>query len=500
MPKNILEIHDITKQFPGVVALDQVQFQLIPGEIHALVGENGAGKSTMIKVITGVYQPDEGEIIVEGRPVTFRDPLKSQQEGIAAIYQDPTVFPELSITENVYMGHPILFAKSKRIDWRSMHKKTKALLNDLHLDMRPDTPIRLLNVAERQLVEIAKALSLNSKILIMDEPTASLTIQETNRLFKIIKRLRKNGVAIIFISHRLEEVFELADRVTVLRDGKYIGTHEINKVTIEQVIHMMVGRAMDEMFPKQDVTIGEKIFEVRGLSRPGEFKNISFDLRKGEILGISGLVGAGRTEVAQSLFGINLFSEGEVWLHDRKLRIKSPQDALKYGIAYLPEDRQDCGLVLQMNVASNISIAILNTFKYKLLNKSKEHEIAQRYVDLLNIRLSGLTQHVQDLSGGNQQKVVLAKWMATQPQVLILDEPTKGIDVQAKAAVHRLIGELAARGLGIIVISSELPEIIGISDRILVMHEGQITAHLQRDEATQERILQAAIGRSEAVS
>ncbi len=497
MADYILELRNLTKRFPGVTALNQVEFQLKPGEIHALVGENGAGKSTLIKIITGVHQPDEGQIILNGEPVSFAGPLNAQQAGIAAIYQDPTFFADLSITENVFMGHPVLYPKSRRINWPAMHKTTKKLLQDLQLDVSPDTQMRYLNVAERQLVEIAKALSIDSKILIMDEPTSALTIQETERLFSIIRKLRADGAAVIFISHRLEEVFDLADRVTVLRDGKYIGTNNINEVSVQKVIQMMVGRPMHEMYPKTAVELGEEIFRVDGFTKHGEFSNVSLSLRKGEILGIAGLVGAGRTELAEAIFGISRPDQGKIYLGGKELAVRSPHDALNCGIAYLPEDRQRCGLIVPMNVASNITISILDSFKYKILNKARESDIAKRFVDQLYIRTSGVSQLVRNLSGGNQQKVVLAKWMATNPHVLILDEPTKGIDVQAKTAVYNLMNDLAAQGLGIILISSELPEIIGMSDRILVMHEGQIAAEFKRGEATQELILQAAIGRKQ---
>lgn len=498
MSQCILELTNIVKRFPGVLALDEVNFDLKAGEIHALVGENGAGKSTLIKVITGVHHPDRGEIVLEGEPILFGGPLDSKEAGIAAIYQEPTVFPDLNITENVFMGHPLFSGKLNRLDWKEMHAQTRKLLQQLNLNVDAETPLGLLNVAERQLVEIAKALSLNSKILIMDEPTSSLTIQEAKRLFDIMKGLRRSGVAIIFISHRLDEVFELSDRITILRDGQYIATKDTDKLKTGEVIQMMVGRPVHELFPKKKVEIGAKIMEVKGLSRRGEFENISFAVQKGEILGIAGLVGAGRTEVARSIFGITSLDSGEIWLNNRRVTIKNSEDALKQGIAYLPEDRQDCGLVLSMSVSSNITISILNSFKYRLLNKAAEAEIATRFVKLLDIRTSGLSQLARNLSGGNQQKVVLAKWMAAKPQLLILDEPTKGIDVQAKAAVHNLIGDLAERGLGIVIISSELPEILGISDRILVMREGQIAAHFKRSEASQERILEAALGTLEA--
>ena len=498
MSRKLLELRGISKRFPGVVALDNVEFDLKAGEIHALVGENGAGKSTLLKITTGVHQLDEGSIFLGGEPVTFNNPLDAKKAGIAAIYQEHTCFPQLSISENVFMGHPLVSNRLQRIDWKGMHQRTKQLLQELEINLDPKTTMNMLNVAERQLVEIAKALSLDSKILLMDEPTSSLTIQEAERLFAVIRRLRDDGVAIVFISHRLDEVFELSDRITVLRDGKYIGTKDPKEITTQEVIRWMVGRSMDELYPKKDVPIGGELLEVKNLARHGEFREISFTVREGEILGIAGLVGAGRTEMARAIFGITPLDQGEIWLNGERTKIKSPRDALRHGIAYLPEDRQDHGLVLAMDISQNTTISILDRFKYRLLNKDQETEITEKYIELLSIRTSGCTQLARNLSGGNQQKVVLAKWMATEPRILILDEPTKGIDVQAKAAVHTLIGELAEQGLGIIIISSELPEVIGISDRILVMHEGRIAAEFKRDQATQEGILQAAIGRSGA--
>ncbi|HBG00941.1 MAG TPA: D-xylose ABC transporter ATP-binding protein [Firmicutes bacterium] len=498
MSGKLLELHDVTKRFPGVVALDGMQFGLVAGEIHGLVGENGAGKSTLLKIVTGVHQPDEGRIVLDGRSVVFQSPLDSKRAGIAAIYQEPMGFPELSISENVFMGHPLLTGRLQRVDWKAMHLRTKHLLQELNIHIDPRTPLGSLNVAERQLVEIAKALSLDSKILLMDEPTSALTIQEAERLFTVVRRLRDDDVAVIFISHRLDEVFDLTDRVTVLRDGKYIATKDTQELTMQEVIRMMVGRSMDELYPKRDVEMGVQLLEVKGASRQGEFSDISFSVREGEILGIAGLVGAGRTEMARAIFGITPLDRGEVWLNNQRLHIKSPRDALKQGIAYLPEDRQDHGLVLAMDLSQNTTISILDRFRYGLLNKTEEYGITEKFIQLLNIRTSGCAQLARNLSGGNQQKVVLAKWMATEPRLLILDEPTKGIDVQAKAAVHTLIGELAEKGLGIVIISSELPEVLGISDRVLVMHEGQIAAEFERHEATQERILHAAIGRSRA--
>lgn len=492
----ILELKGIVKTFPGVKALNGVNLQIRPGEVHALLGENGAGKSTLIKVITGIHQPDQGEIKIFGKQVKFSGTLQAQNCGIAAIYQDPTVFPDLKVMENVYMGHHPTFPFFKRIDWRRMRSETTDLFKSLEMDIDPLAPMKSLSVAERQLVEIAKALSFNSKILIMDEPTSALTLQEVQELFKIINRLRENGTAIIYISHRLEEAFEIADRVTVLRDGQYIDTQNISDVTMDQLIQMMVGRKLSALFPKAETKRGRQVLEVKKLTKNGEFSDISFELYKGEIVGLAGLVGAGRTELARTIFGVDRIDGGEIIIEGQKVSIREPDDALKNGIAYLPEDRQQYGLVFPMTITQNITLPTLKKFAlWGHLDRGKEDLVSAEYIKLLDIRTAGLWQKALQLSGGNQQKVVLAKWLSTKPKVLILDEPTKGVDVGAKAAIYKIISELAAEGMAILMISSELPEILGMSDRILVMHEGRLTAHFMRTEATQEKILASATGR-----
>lgn len=510
MSDYMLELCDVSKSFPGVKALDGVSFALRRGEIHALVGENGAGKSTLIKIITGVHRPDGGRIVLDGATISFADPLSAQKNGIAAIYQEPTTFPDLSVAENIFMGHPILARVLpavtrlptrvtgflSRVDWKAMYREASRLLGELEADIDPRAPMKTLTVAERQLVEVAKALSLRARVLIMDEPTSALTVEETKRLFKIMRQLRSGGTGIIFISHRLDEVLEISDRITVLRDGQFIASLDTSAATEQQVIQHMVGRHVDSLYPEQEIERGEVVLRVEGLTRYGEFNNISFTVHRGEIVGFAGLVGAGRTEMARAIFGITRPDSGLVMVDNRLVKIRCPEDALRSGIAYLPEDRQQHGLVLPMSVVHNVTLSILRHVLLGLTNERQEQRIAGDHVDLLSIRTASLLHRVSQLSGGNQQKVVLAKWLATNPKVLILDEPTKGIDVQAKAAVHRLIGELAAQGLGIVMISSELPEILGMSDQIIVMHEGVITGRFARGEADQEQILMAAIGRA----
>jgi len=489
----ILTLTNIHKSFAGVHALQGVSFELLPGEIHALVGENGAGKSTLIKVISGVHQPDAGEIRFQGQPVTFANPLVAQQHGIAAIYQEPTLFPDLDVAENIFMGHQPVQPLTRRINWRQMYEEASKLLRSLGVNLDPRTRVRGLSFADQQMVEIAKALSINARVLIMDEPTSALTLREVAELFRIARQLRDAGTAIIFISHRLEEAFELADRVTVLRDGQYVGTRPVRDVTPDEVIRMMVGRTLDNLFPKQAVPQGEVMLRVEGLTKAGAFYDVSFELHRGEILGLAGLVGAGRSEVARAIFGVEPADAGAIWVNGRQVQIRSPNEALALGIAYLPEDRQQQGLVLPMNVTQNVTLPILREFaRLGWVDRVAEGRAAQGFAERLDIRAAGLWQKVRELSGGNQQKVVLAKWLAARPQILILDEPTRGIDVGTKAAVHQLMSTLAGQGLAILMISSELPEILGMSDRIVVMREGYVTGHLTRAEATQEKIMAAA--------
>ena len=492
MSEFILELKKVSKRFSGVEVLHEVSFSLRPGEIHALLGENGAGKSTLVKVITGVHQPDNGEIMLNGQAVQFRDPHESRQAGIAAIYQELSLFPDLDVAENIFVGRQPTTVGG-RIDWHKLYDEAGKLLDSLgvHLDLKQKT--RNLSIAQQQSVEIARAFSINARILIMDEPTSSLTLNEVADLFRLVRRLRDGGTAIIFISHRLEELFELADRVTVLRDGTYIDTCQLKDVSRDDLIRLMVGRTISNLFPKQEAKIGEVALEVEGLSHAGIFENISFQLRKGEILGMSGLVGAGRTDVARAIFGVEPPMSGRIKIDGKEVQIKSSQQAISLGLAYVPEDRQTHGLITSMHITSNISLPLLNRYASGgWLRDQDERSAALKGARQMEVRANHIWQKARELSGGNQQKVVLAKWLSTNPRILILDEPTRGIDVGTKAAVHALMSKLAAEGLAILMISSELPEILGMSDRIIVMHEGHITGQFTRAEATQEKILAAA--------
>ncbi|MBZ5529670.1 MAG: sugar ABC transporter ATP-binding protein [Acidobacteriia bacterium] len=492
MSENTLRLTNISKSFAGVHALRGVHFELRLGEVHALLGENGAGKSTLVKVITGVHQPDTGEIYLNDRRIHLADPREATALGISAIYQELSTFPDLDIAENIFVGRRPTLA-SGLVNWRRMYRDAEQLLSSLgvHLDLK--TKARYLSVAQQQMVEIARALSVNARILIMDEPTSALTLNEVADLFQIVRRLRENGTAILFISHRLEELFEIADRVTVLRDGAYVDTRSMNGVTQEELIRMMVGRTVKELFPKKDVKVGEVVLRVNKLTRKGAFRSVSFELHKGEILGMAGLVGAGRTEVSQAIFGVIPADEGMIEIEGKALRITSPSQAMECGLAYVPEDRQHHGLVLPMDITDNVTLPILSRFsRWGWLATKSAQQAAYDAVTQMEVRATTVWQKVRELSGGNQQKVVLAKWLSTHPRILILDEPTRGIDVGTKAAVHSLMSELAAQGIAILMISSELPEILGMSDRILVMHDGRVTGLFNRSEATQEKIMMAA--------
>jgi len=490
----ILELKNISKSFPGVKALDQVQFSLKPGEIHALVGENGAGKSTFIKIITGVHRQDEGEIYLNGQQVEIKDPNEAQKMGIAAIYQHVTCYPDLSVTENIFMGHEKIKRFSKRIMWEEMHSEAQKLLENLGADIDPRSQMGALSVAQQQIVEIAKALSLNAKIIIMDEPTAALTKKESEELYRITEQLRDSGASIIFISHRLEDMYRLASRVSVLRDGKYIGTWNVNEISKEDLIVAMVGREITQLFPKKEAKIGEELLRIEGLGKTGFFADISFTLHKGEILGLTGLIGAGRSEVCQAIFGIMPYDKGKVYLEGKEVKINNPLDAMELGIGYLPEDRQKQGLVLQWEISKNITLSTLDKLCNKgWLNASREAEVAKELSEKVNVKANSVFDTVSSLSGGNQQKVIVAKLLNADLKVIILDEPTKGVDVGAKSAIHEIMSNLACQGYGIIMISSEMPEVLGMSDRIIVMREGRITAVFDREDATQEVILEAAM-------
>lgn len=492
MTETILELKNISKRFSGVEVLHNVPFSLQTGEVHALLGENGAGKSTLVKVITGVHQPDGGTIYLNGAQVQFGDTRESRQAGIAAIYQELSLFPDLNVAENIFIGrHPTKMGG--RIDWRKLYAEAEKLLASLgvHLDIKQKA--RALSIAQQQMVEIARAFSINARILIMDEPTSSLTLNEVDDLFRLVRRLRDEGTAIIFISHRLEELFEIADRVTVLRDGSYVDTRSMKDVTRDDLIRMMVGRTITNMFPKQDVKAGKVVLQVDHLARDGAFRDISFDLREGEILGMAGLVGAGRTNVARAIFGVEPPTDGVISLDGKEIEITSPQQAIALGLAYVPEDRQLHGLVSPMNIIANITMPMLEKYaQLGWLRDRVERSAALNAAHQMEVRANNIWQKARELSGGNQQKVVLAKWLSTNPRILILDEPTRGIDVGTKAAVHALMSKLASEGIAILMISSELPEVLGMSDRIIVMREGSMTGHFTRAEATQEKIISAA--------
>lgn len=488
----IIQMQDVSKSFGGVRALKNVSITVFPGEVHALLGENGAGKSTLIKTMTGVYQPDSGEIYLRGELVRFSGPRDAQQRGIGAIYQEPSLFPDLDIAENILAGRQPV--SGGRIHWRAMYREARELLQQLGVQLDPRTKARNLSVAQQQTVEIARALSLNAQLLIMDEPTSSLTLTEVEELFRIIRQLRQAGTAVIFISHRLEELFAVADRVTILRDGDYVDTREMAGVKTGELIQMMVGREVNELFPKQAAPLGQTMLEVKGLTAVGKFENVSFALRAGEILGVAGLIGAGRTDVARALFGIQPVNTGGIVIEGREVSIHNPRQAMQLGLAFVPEDRQHHGLVLPMNIAANITLPILSRFTRAggWLRERAARQVAAAAAHKLEVKSAGIGQKAKELSGGNQQKVVLAKWLETNPRILILDEPTRGIDVGTKAAVHQLMSDLANQGVAILMISSELPEILGMSDRILVMREGRITGEYTRAEATQEKIMASA--------
>jgi rhamnose transport system ATP-binding protein len=489
----VVELRDVHKSFGGVRALRGVELVLRRGEVHALVGENGAGKSTLVRILGGVHQPDEGEVLTGGKAVHLHGPADARNRGIAVIYQEPTLFPDLDVAENIYMGRQS--RNRLGIDWREMYREVDELLASFGVAMDARTPVQGLSVADQQLVEIAKALSLDAQVVVMDEPTAALSSREIEQLFGIVRGLRDRGVSVLFISHRLEEVFELGDVVTVLRDGEHVITTPAAELDASTLIRHMVGRELGELFPKEAVEIGEPLLEVRGLARRGVFRDISFTLRRGEILGLAGLVGAGRTEVARALFGIDPVDAGEVLLDGKPVTIKSPPDAVAAGMAFVPEDRQHQGLVLEMAIEQNTTLPILRRLtRLGLVQRRRERAVAREYADRLQVRAAGLEQPATALSGGNQQKVVLAKWLATDPAILILDEPTRGIDIGTKAEVHRIISRLAGQGLAILLISSELPEVLAMADRVLVMHEGRLTGEFSHEEADQERIMHAATG------
>jgi rhamnose transport system ATP-binding protein len=490
----LVELIAVSKDYGGVQAVADVSFAIEPARVHALVGENGAGKSTLVKILTGVVAPDEGELLLDGEPRHIGDAMTARRLGIVAMYQDPTVFEDLSVAENVFAGRH-LRGTLHTVDWRAMRGEAGRILHDLGADFAPDAPVRGLGVADRQLIEVAKALTTNARLLIMDEPTAALSVQEVENLFATVRRLRERGVAVLFISHRLEEISAIADVVTVLRDGRHVVTRPAPEVSHGELIRLMVGRSLEALFPKEEAEIGDVVLRAEGLTQRGVFSNVSFEVRRGEIVGLAGFVGAGRTEVARAVFGIDRLDAGRLSIDGRRYSPRSPRSALRRGLAYLPEDRLRQGLIQPMSVERNASLAVLPSLSPAgVLQPWRERRLARRFMEQLRIKATSPAQIVRSLSGGNQQKVVLSKWLASQPRVLILDEPTHGVDVGTKADVHRTISHLATQGLAILLISSELPEILGMSDRVLVMREGRLVADLPRADATQERIVEAAAG------
>lgn len=490
----VLELKNITKEYPGVKALDNISVQFYPGEVHALMGENGAGKSTLIKTVSGAIQPNAGKIYFEGREYDHMTPALSQRLGIGVIYQEFNLVPELSIAENIFLGHKL--KKGLTIDRKLMNKKAKEIMDGFGIEIDVTQPVKSLTVAYQQMVEIAKTISGEVKVLIMDEPSAPLTTREIEAMFGIVNRLKEKGVSVIYISHRMEEIFRISDRVTIMRDGQYIGTKLTKDTSRPELINMMVGRTLEEQFPSVERKIGEVALEVKHLYTHALLRDVSFYVRKGEILGLAGLVGAGRTETARAVFGADPIAKGEIWINGKEVQINSPKDGIGEGIALIPEDRKKHGALLEMSIRENISfISIKDISKGTIVSKRKDQELSGQFIDRLRIKTPSMEQLTKNLSGGNQQKVVLAKSLAGKSNIIIFDEPTRGIDVGAKQEIYVLMNELAAEGMAIIMISSEMPELLGMSDRIVVMHEGEVTGELSKEEATQAKILDLASGK-----
>ena len=499
----LVSMEGIEKSFPGVHALNQCRFQLRAGEVHALLGENGAGKSTMMKVLAGIYAPDAGRILYKGKEVTIAGPRAAQALGISMIHQELNLMPHLTLAQNVFIGREPRRGVRFWLNEGALNAQTEQLFQSMHLNLDPSTKVADLTVAKQQMVEIAKALSYHSEVLIMDEPTAALTETEIDELFRMINQLRARGVGIVYISHRLEEIKRICNRITIMRDGHYINTVDAQDVSIDQIISMMVGRTIYESAPEvPDRPNQETVLAVKGLNRAGVLKDINFTLKKGEILGFAGLMGAGRTEVARAVFGADRIDTGEIYDQVRRAQIKTPSDAVRYGIGYLSEDRKRYGLALGMDVESNVVLAAFKKFLGRLgwVNRGKTRRTAQQYVETLAIKTPTIQQRVRNLSGGNQQKVVIGKWLTADTDILIFDEPTRGIDVGAKSEIYKLLNDLAHQGKSIIMISSELPEVLRMSHRIIVMCEGRITGELSAAEATQEGIMKYATQRGGIVS
>lgn len=495
MTPSIVEMKGIQKSFLKVHVLKGIDFDLKKGEIHALMGENGAGKSTMMKILTGMYKADEGDILFKGKNTAFSGAKDAEQNGVAVIHQELSLIPHLTVAENMFLGKELTYGKTGWLRTKEMERKTTDFLNTLGITLSPRKRTGDLSIGLQQMIEIARAVAANTEVLIMDEPTAALTDQEIETLFQVMNKLREQGVAIVYISHRMEEVFRMSDRVTVLRDGKSIGTKLTTETNFEEIVSMMVGRELGERFPERTAQIGEERLRVEGLSLEETFKDVSFSVKKGEIVGIAGLMGAGRTEIVETLFGARRKATGNIWIDGEKVTIHRPDQAIKTGMALITEDRKEKGLLLQTSVKENISLTQLKRLATKgWILRRKESEQADKMIQKLSIRTAGSHQQVKYLSGGNQQKVVFAKWLGVQPKVLLLDEPTRGVDVGAKKEIYTIMNELTEQGVSIVMVSSELPEVLGMSDRILVLREGKVTGEFYKEDATQEKIMEAATG------
>lgn len=492
----VVKMIDISKSFPGVKALDKVNLNLKKGSVHALMGENGAGKSTLMKILAGIHQQDEGEILLNGKKAKFSNPKDSLTKGIAMIHQELSPVLQMTIAENLFLGREFRLKGNILLDYKKMNQEAKNLLDRVGLKLNPRTKMYKLTVAQMQMIEIAKAIDYNSEIIIMDEPTSAITNREVDTLFKMIEKLKKEGHCIIYITHKMDEVFRIADEITVFRDGKHIGTYLSSEINSDMLIKKMVDRELTEIFPKKNYTVQEVKLSVRNLTQNNKFKEVSFDVHKGEIVGLAGLMGAGRTEIVESIFGITKLNYGEIYIDGKQVIIKKPSDAIKNSIGLVTEDRKISGLVSPLSVKENIVLpSVVNFSRFKLItNVKKERNETEKYIKELKIKTPSINQVIKFLSGGNQQKVVLGKWLMTNPQILIFDEPTRGIDIGAKTEIYRLISDLAEQGRTIIFISSEMQEILGMCDRIIVFHDGKVSGELARSEATQERLLKLATG------
>ncbi|MGQ9021950.1 sugar ABC transporter ATP-binding protein [Bacillus sp. 18-5] len=489
-----IEMHNIHKAFGKNTVLSGVSFDLVTGEVHALMGENGAGKSTLMNLLTGLYSLDQGTIQIDGKEIAFKNPKEAEQHGIAFIHQELNIWPDMTVLENLFIGKEI-YTKFGLLDTKKMKVLAQSQLDRLSVNLSLDQEAGSCSVGQKQMIEIAKALMTDAKVIIMDEPTAALTDREIEKLFQVIESLKKEGVSIVYISHRMEEIFAICDRITIMRDGKTVDTKAIPETNFHEVVKKMVGRELTDRYPERLPSLGDIVLEVKQATRKGQFHDISFSVKAGEIVGVAGLMGAGRTEMMRSLFGLDPLDQGEIWVHGKKAVIKKPSDAVKLGIGFITEDRKDEGLMLDASIRENIGLPNLESFSPKgLIDKKNEQDFVDLLIKRLTIKTASSEISARSLSGGNQQKVVIAKWIGIQPKVLILDEPTRGVDVGAKREIYQLMNELTDRGVAILMVSSELPEILGMSDRVLVIHEGTISGELNKSDATQERIMTLATG------